>query len=72
MAGRRASLPVGACDQSYLVLRVSRTDEQQLQGPQVAHTLTRGPDRGLQEGLAQLREDPTVVQHPGGHEGDIM
>lgn len=51
---------------------MSRTDEQQLQGPQVAHTLTRGPDRGLQEGLAQLREDPAVVQHPGGHEGDIM
>lgn len=60
-----ASLPMCACGLSYLVLRVSCTDEQQLQGPQVTHPLTGGPDSGLQKGLAQLCEDPAVVQHPG-------
>lgn len=48
---------------SYLVLRVSRTDQQQLQGPQVSHSLTWTPDRRLQKRLAEFGEDPAVVQH---------
>lgn len=51
----------GVC--SYLVLGVSCTDQQQLQGPQVSHALSWTPDRGLQEGLGELCEDPAVVQH---------
>lgn len=50
----------------YLVLGVSGADQQQLQRPQVSHSLTRSPDCGLQKGLAQLSEDSAIVQDSAG------
>ena len=58
-----APLGVHARGDTYFVLGVSSADEQQFQGAEVPHTLARTPHRGLQEGLAQLREDATVIQH---------
>lgn len=50
---------------AYLILRMTGTDEKQLQGAQVSHPLPRAPYCDLHEGLAQLREDAAVIQHSG-------
>lgn len=58
-----ATVRMRVCN-TNLILRMSSTYEQQLQGAQVTHTMSWTPDYNFQKCLTQLGENAAVIQHP--------